>query len=239
MELYLIRHGQSHNNTLPDAAGRLCDPPLTATGEAQAVRVAAHLAALSGSFADQEYPQASTNTFGYQIGMLFCSPMLRALQTTVPIAKALGVTAQVWIDVHEQYGIWLDEGDGRGPTGRPGMSREEIEDRFPDYDLPDEIGGSGWWNRPPETEAQWQARATRVAEALWDRFGESEVRAGIVGHGGFTNELLHELLGRNSLPGVYFSHQNTAISRLDFEGDGAIRVRYLNRLNHLPPELVT
>ena len=33
MELFLIRHGQSFNNTLSDAEGRVADPPLTETGE--------------------------------------------------------------------------------------------------------------------------------------------------------------------------------------------------------------
>ena len=43
MELFLIRHGQSFNNTLSDAEGRVAAPPLTETGEKQAERVAVHL----------------------------------------------------------------------------------------------------------------------------------------------------------------------------------------------------
>ena len=206
MELYLIRHGQSLNNSLADSSDRVCDPPLTETGEAQAVRVAAHLAQSSEAPDEPSVSQTGQNCFSYGITRLFCSPMLRALQTTAPIAKALGLRPMVWPDVHEQYGIWLDKEDGKGPVGLPGLSRSEILDRFADYDLPDEIGEEGWWNRSVETEEQWRARAVRVACELRSGIGDAGERVAVVGHGGFTNELMHELVGRAVLPGIYFSH---------------------------------
>jgi len=37
---------------------------------------------------------------------------------------------------------------------------------------------------------------------------------------------------------VYFGHYNTGISRIDFV-DGLVRPRYLNRVEHLTPDLRT
>jgi 2,3-bisphosphoglycerate-dependent phosphoglycerate mutase len=239
MELYLVRHGQSHNNSLTDGIGRMCDPPLTEAGQAQAVQVAAHLSRKTGDLSLQTYPQASQNCHGYGITRLLCSPMLRALQTTQPIAKALGLSPHVWPDVHEQYGIWLDKDDGKGPVGLAGLSRSEIVEGFPGYELAEEIGEEGWWNRPVETETQWRQRAIRVANEIRTRFGATDERVAVVGHGGFTNELMHELLGRAALPGIYFGQQNTGITRMDFEENEVLRVRYVNRVVHLTPELIT
>jgi len=239
MELYLIRHGQSHNNGLADGVGRVCDPPLTDTGQVQAARVATHLSREAGDLDLQTDAQAAQNCRGYGITRLFCSPMLRALQTTEPIAEGLQLRPHVWPDVHEQYGIWLDHDDGKGPVGLPGLSRSEIADRFPEYDLPDEIGEGGWWNRPVETEAQWRTRAVRVAGELRARFSSTNEGIAVVGHGGFTDELMHELIGRAALPWVRFGIQNTGITRLDFEEGEVLRVRYVNRVIHLTPELTT
>jgi len=239
MELYLIRHGQSHNNSLADPSARLCDPPLTETGQAQAVQVAAHLAARPEVPEDQTLAQSSQNCRGYGITQLFCSPMMRALQTAEPIGRALGLIPHVWPDVHEQYGIWLDKGDGKGPVGLAGLSGREISARFPDTVVPPDIGEQGWWSRPVETPEQWRARAVRVAAQLRARHAATSERLAIVGHGGFTNELMHELIGRTTLPGVHFGHQNTGITRLDFEEGDVLRVRYVNRLTHLPAELIT
>ena len=233
MELYLIRHGQSHNNAV-DGAERVCDPPLTEVGELQAPAVAQHLKSdVQKSVWDSE------RRSGYGITRLYCSPMLRALQTAAPIAEALEIRAEVWIEVHEEGGIWLDKDDGRGPVGYPGMTRSEVKARFPDYVLPTEMAEVGWWNRPKETEEEWRARAGRVAAELRGRFGGTQERIGIVTHGGFANHFLHALLHNGAIQGYYFSHQNTAISRIDFLEDGSVRVRYLNRVEHLPPELVT
>jgi hypothetical protein len=38
---------------------------------------------------------------------------------------------------------------------------------------------------------------------------------------------------------VHFSHHNTGISLVHFRPDGGIRLRYLNRVPHLPPGMIT
>ena len=238
MELYIIRHGQSLNNSLDDSSRRVCDPPLTKAGEAQAERVAEHLKTAS-AFSGKRQPEGAQHPPGYGITRIFCSAHLRAMQTAAPIADALGIHPEVWIDIHEEWGIWLDHGDGRGPVGLPGMARSEITARFPNYVLPDAISEEGWWNRPPESPDEWTVRAARVAQELRDRFAATEERIALVTHGGFTNDLLHAILNGGPIEGVYFSHRNTAISRLDYQDGGEVQVVYLNRMEHLPLELVT
>lgn len=237
MQLYLVRHGESFNNALEEGVSRVFDPPLTEKGEQQAQLVAAHLS--SGGAAPDKMGTAGDvqNQDGYGINRIFCSAMLRTLQTTAPIGKALGIDPEIWLDVHEEGGIWLD--DGNGPVGHPGITRSEIEDRFPGFVVPDKITEKGWWNRPLETQDQWKARAARVAKALHEDYSATNDKIAIINHGGFANDLLHALFQNADLDEIYFSHQNTAITRIDFEDAGHVRMRYMNRVNHLPTELVS
>lgn len=238
MELYIIRHGQSANNALAEGGRRVCDPPLTEIGEAQAGRLACYLAA-DGRGADGIHPAGiQQNCAGFGFDRLYSSPMLRAIQTAAPVGKALGIHPEIWIDVHEEGGIWLDEGDGRGEVGYPGLTRSEIAGRFPEFVMPVAITEEGWWNRSPEVKSEWRARARRVASVIHDRFAGTEERIALVCHGGFANDLLHAVFA--GMPdGVYFESPNTAVSRLDFNGKGWVQVRYLSRVAHLPPELIT
>ena len=117
MELFLIRHGQSANNALADMTLRVEDPLLTPAGELQAERAAQHLAARRHLHADARDAARPI------LDQLYCSPMLRAMQTARPIARALGVPYEVWVDIHEIGGIYLDH-DGRkvgyaGPDAQP------------------------------------------------------------------------------------------------------------------------
>ena len=99
MELFLIRHGQSANNALPDQTLRVEDPVLTTAGELQAEQAARHLAARRHLHADVRSGARPT------LDRLYCSPMIRAMQTARPIARALGLPVEVWVDIHEIGGI--------------------------------------------------------------------------------------------------------------------------------------
>ena len=95
---------------------------------------------------------------------------------------------------------------------------------------------------PVLTDTGWeQAKrlARRVADELRSRFEGSEERVALVSHGGFGNFLIHALLRDGAEEGVYYGHQNTAITRIDFSESGPVRVRYLNRVEHLPTDLVS
>lgn len=241
-ELYLIRHGQSQNNAFAaeykaSAAEtpRTSDPSLTSTGHDQAECVARYLAEESDK---TDVRDGTVVQDGHGVTRLYTSAMLRALQTTRPIATALGLTPEVWLDVHEEGGIWLDEGDGRGAIGYPGMARGEIEARFPGFVLPDSITDAGWWNRPFEPRADLVHRAAGVANDLRRLVRSQGSRTAIVSHGTFISLLIQHLLLGRYVPEIRFGNHNTGISRIDFEG-GAVLLRYLNRIDHLPPQLVT
>ncbi len=241
MELYIIRHAQSTNNALGDPQDRDRDPPLTEIGERQADILARHLAA----GIELVPPAAAINgrgQQGYSFTHLHCSPMWRSLQTAYPIGQALGLRPEVWTDIHEQGGIYLDHGDGRGPIGYSGKTRQEIQTVYPHYVLPPEITDGGWWNRDHEDWPTCHRRANRVAEELRKRAASDErgdQRVAIVSHGGFVDALLKALFGQLSDGQIFYYHYNTAISRVDFRPGSRLDVRYLNRLDHLPPELIT
>lgn len=231
MEIYLIRHGESTNNALSDARQRICDPPLTERGQQQARRVAERLQSLEWA-----QPQKVGNNAA-RLTHLYTSPMLRSLETAEAIRQATGLIPHVWLDLHEHGGIWLDYGDGRGPMGLPGMAGSEMQERFPHFILPAGLAEEGWWNRPWEDDASAFARAHRVAEALLQR-AETDERLALVGHGAFGSSLISALLGLPFVPYERFDQHNAAISRLDLTAQ-RVRLRFLNRVEHLPPELIT
>ena len=247
MQLYIIRHGESTNNATMsiDPEDRVEDPPLTPTGEKQAEHVAQFLkdAMNLETLVRHRVGQESRDEhFPHKITHLYCSPMHRALKTARPIAKALGLQANVWKDIHESGGIFLEK-DGI-VNGFGGLTRAAILEEFEDYLLPDEITDAGWWNPEDGQEdiTLCHARAIRVAAALRTRAGEAESQddcVALVTHGMFIDSLLKALL--NTLPGSrYFHwHYNTAITRLDILNDGVLLVRYINRVDHLPADLIT
>ena len=218
MELYLIRHAQSTNQTLEDRDNIVFDPRLTDLGERQAVLLAEYFAA------DKERVRFAESG----IDRLTCSPMWRALQTTRPLAEAFDLTPEVWVDVHEQ--VLTTE-------LHPGTTREDIRTAFPGYRLPDEITDRGWWQQGAEEVSEVMERAIRVAADLWRQVPNDESLA-IVSHVRFIDSLLKAFL--NQLPGEdsWFHHGNTGVSRVGLSERG-IEVRYINRLAHLPPHLTS
>jgi broad specificity phosphatase PhoE len=236
MQLYIIRHAQSTNNALDDQQHRVRDPELTQLGECQAELLAQHLAA-GVELAPPRYRADQEGGLGYGITCLYCSPMWRALQTAQPVEKALGLRPHVWTDIHEEGGIYLDSPDGRSRVGYPGRTRQEIEAAYPSYVLPEDITKYGWWNRGFEEKDAFHARAGRVAAKLRE-WAPSEERIALITHGGFTDALLKALFDDLPNPHVFYHHHNTAITRVNLV-DGHIDVQYVNRVDHLPPDLVS
>jgi len=233
MDLFIVRHGQSFNNALDDPKDRVEDPPLTEAGEKQADRVADYLA-------EGRHLLAAERSSGRRLlDHIYCSPMLRTLQTAQPIGRALNMPPEVWVDIHEWGGVFLDHGDERGIVGYPGMSRSEIEKRFDGYVVPATIGEDGWWDpsRGQEQSSSAHGRAIGVAEALWERVAEDN-RIALVAHGGFIDSLLKALLHLLPSQHVDLPHYNTAITHLNF-AEGKLQMRYMDRTEHLPDELIT
>lgn len=251
MKLFLIRHGESVNNRLDDAGlsheeymqRRVADPPLTELGERQAVAVAQHLA--EARIPEHYRQYLEPDGVGYGITRLYCSPMLRAMQTAQPIADVLGLAPQVWVDIHEQGGMF--EGDPRDAGGaglHRGMTSSEIIDLFPGYQLPDTVTEEGWWPGGYEEMDGCNARALKVAYALQGWASEfiaqkASEHIGLVAHGTFMDALIKALIGQLPNEKIYYSHYNTAITRIDFLPNDFTIVRYTNRSKHLAPELLT
>ncbi len=243
MKLFIIRHAQSANNFLGEQlafddymAQRDPEPPLTELGQRQAALVAQHLASNQHPERKQE-----VEATGYGLTRIYCSPMWRTLQTAWPISEATGLKPQVWIDIHEQGGIFRGNPHRAGDVvSYPGLTRQAINEQFPGYTLPGEVTDQGWWQGGYEPMAGCDARAAKVAQTLrqWAEELPNE-RIALVSHGTFAESLVRALLGLPPDHRSFFSHYNTAITRIDFLADGYLFLRYLNRIQHLTPELIS
>jgi broad specificity phosphatase PhoE len=245
-----IRHGQSANNVLAESqghdyatymAGRLPEPPLSEVGQRQAELLADQLAAATAN------PPAASVRLGwvtteYPISRLYVSPMLRALQTALPISRALGLNPEVWVDIHEHGGVFTGNPELGNVVGYRGLTKTEIARQFAAYCIVGGIGAEGWWQGGFEEMDACYSRAGRVAEQLYALHDECEgTTIALVTHGTFLDALMHALFVPNEPYGnrVHFSHLNTAVTRVDFGKGRRVALRYMNRLDHLPIELVT
>jgi 2,3-bisphosphoglycerate-dependent phosphoglycerate mutase len=238
MQFYFIRHAQSENNLLWAETGssesRSEDPDLTAVGRQQAERLAQFLRQPGQAFAGPQYdPQ---NVGGFDISHLYCSLMIRSIATGLIVARALDLPLVAWEDIHETGGIYQDT-QTEERIGLPGKNRAYLEKQYPDLILPDSINPAGWWNRPFEPNEQRPLRARRFLSELLERHGSSDHHVAVISHGGFYNHLVRAILELPEREGLWFSLNNTAMTRIDFE-DEFTRVRYMNRLD-LPAALVT
>ena len=240
MELFIIRHGQSGNNALANIRDRSVDPPLTDLGERQAEMLGEYVA--RGE--NQELSRETTGNTKYElrhglgITSLFTSPMYRSLQTVQPVSRASGLAPRIWVDIHEEGGMFLNHGGDDGLVGYPGRTRSEILAEFPDYVLPTSFDETGWWNKDHEDPASLLVRATKVSEQLRE-MAKTEDRVAIITHGAFMNALLNAIFGQISEGHMYYRHHNTAISRFYMDGDGRFEVLYLNSTVHLNPESIS
>ncbi|KXK19482.1 MAG: phosphoglycerate mutase family protein [Chloroflexi bacterium OLB15] len=249
MELYIIRHGQSVNNALPDDQPRVQDASLTELGQKQAERLAAYLA--DGRNRDPRYSPATGHaeredeaTFG--ITNLYCSPMHRALQTTLPVAAAVGLKPEVWIDIHEHGGVYQATPDGI--VGYTGRTRAQVASEFPDYVLPEGLTENGWWNAALGSEPYYTAagRAIKVAAELKRRALEAPVqpdgrptRIVMISHGTFIDALIKALLNQLPNRSFFYLQYNTGITRIDFVEKERLLLRYINRVPHLTPDMIS
>lgn len=77
------------------------------------------------------------------------------------------------------------------------------------------------------------------------RHGDTDDHVAMVVHVDLLDQLVNEVIGAERHPENYTNHwianwafHNTSITRVDYI-DGSRTVVYINRLQHLPPELVT
>jgi 2,3-bisphosphoglycerate-dependent phosphoglycerate mutase len=254
MHLYFVRHAQSENNALyaltGSSAGRHADPGLTELGHRQALLVAGLLAA--GEEGGGARDADRHNRSGFGLTHLYCSLMVRAVETGSYIAEATGLPLLGWPEIHERGGLHLTDDATGEEVGQAGPNRDFFRANYPALVLPDTIGEQGWWNhRPPETVAESIPRASAVWHELLRRHGGTEDRVALVSHGGFFQSLLSVIVNMSrrklgeDLEGdgiahdaLWFGISNTAVSRFEVYED-AVVIRYLNRVDHLPNDLIT
>ena len=104
--------------------------------------------------------------------------------------------------------------------------------------MPEALTDEGWWRDGFEEWDVCLARVASVARRLRD-MGATDTRIAMVTHGAFASALIMALVGTPPDAGVHFSHNNTGISLVRFRPDGGIRLRYLNRVAHLKPDMIT
>jgi 2,3-bisphosphoglycerate-dependent phosphoglycerate mutase len=239
MQLYFIRHGQSENNRIWALTGtfeeRTEDPELTEVGRQQAQHLAEFLARPG---IEANTPYDVQNVSGFRLSHLYCSLMIRAVATGSVLARVLGLPLVAWVDIHEVGGInHLDKELG-DRHGLPGPNRAFFERNYPELIVPDWLGDEGWWNRPFESREEGIARSLRFLDELLERHGGTEDRIALISHGGFGGHFLRTLLGVPEELRHWISFSNAGITRIDFNEDRAW-LCYANRVDFLPPELIT
>jgi len=243
MKLFLIRHAQSANNLLGEQVHfdeymnqRDPEPPLTDLGFRQAELLAEHL--VSRHYTEDKLEAAAGDSYGFT--KLYCSPMLRTMQTVWPFVQRTGLMPEIWLDIHEQGGIFRGNPHGEGGAqGFPGLTRAEMGEQFPGYLLGDDCAEIGWWTGGYEDMDACHLRAAKVADKLRQMAEIStNERIALISHGTFLEALISALLGVSGHRS-YFSHYNTAIDRIDFMADGFLVIRYTNRIAHIPSAMIS
>jgi broad specificity phosphatase PhoE len=155
LPMILLRHGQSEFNLHFTATRRdpgIVDPRLTELGQLQATEAIHRLAS-------------------ERITRIIASPYTRALQTAVPLARALRLTVLINPIVRERYAFACD-------IGTP---RTELQRRWPDLDFStlDEI----WWPaiEEPATSVLGRAALFRAEMAALPDWSDTVV----ISHWGF------------------------------------------------------
>jgi len=219
MYLYLIRHGQSENNAL-DESLRVHDPGLTEIGATQV-----------------EY---LGNWFSVRpLDVLMTSPFRRALLTTVPIARATGLSPTVRTSLHEVGGC-VSGYPAIGYQGEPGMSGNEIRDAFVGFEPEPDIDERGWWkSRPYESVEDRSLRVQQVAQQIIEEYGNTDCHVALVMHADFKHLLLQCLLPELPLNAEHFGAiRNAGVSTLTIQQGKAILENY-NCIQHMPAAIVT
>jgi 2,3-bisphosphoglycerate-dependent phosphoglycerate mutase len=148
-----------------------------------------------------------------------------------------------WEDLHEEWGIYLEDEETGERIGLPGKDRAYFREHYPRLVVPDSIRTGGWWNRPPEPTSVRPERARRILRDLMARHGDTSDRVAVVSHGGTYQHVMATLLDtpldteRGLPPGLRFSINNVGITRVDFTD--ITRIAYCNRVGYLPRELIT
>jgi 2,3-bisphosphoglycerate-dependent phosphoglycerate mutase len=197
MELVLVRHAEPVRVGPGESGGAPVDPELTRRGLEQAERLGAWLA-------------------GEPVHHVVSSPLRRATQTAVPVAKAHGLAAEIVDGLRE----WDADADHYIPMEELRETKDDrwqamVEGRWEDY------GG--------ENPERFRGRIVPTLDGLIDAHpGETVV---VVCHGGVINVYLAALLGLSHH--LWFDPGYTSISRVRASRSGPRSLASLNETAHL------
>jgi len=249
MQLYLIRHGQSMNNARWESADgvlspRTPDPTLTEKGVRQAEAVAEFLSFSKPG--EEDFWRDAQNRLGFGITHLYCSLMLRALQTATILSERLGLPLTSLPDAHEVGGVFIETivDDALEVSVDHGVTPAFLQANFPNLILSKPIPEKGWWRGGREDDSLPLKRAQEVLNWIKARHLGSDDRVVLVTHGGFYNSMVRAMLQialdvpDNRNLDFRLIYNNCAISRFDFVGD-RIWMVYHNRADFLPDDLIT
>ncbi len=162
----LLRHGESEGNAQGRMQGRR-DYPLSALGREQAARAGAFIGAS-----------------GLAFNAVYSSPLKRAFQTADIVAET-GIRPHALID---------EDLPEIGAGSLEGLNEAEIREAHPEF-MHRPLGETGDFAAyGGESNADVQARLTRLMTRLEARHREAEERVLLVGHGGFHYQLVKALV---------------------------------------------
>lgn len=148
--VYLARHGESDWNVANRFQGH-SDRPLTALGRRQAEALADELAGVA------------------TLSVIYSSPLRRALETAAAVGERTGLNPVPLDDLREvDVGAWT------------GLSRSEVEARFPEAFRRWLDGGQGW--EDGESYADMSYRVLSALRRLAEAHPDEELL--VVSHGG-------------------------------------------------------
>lgn len=207
MELYLIRHGQGDNN-IPGwiRTPQYSDAHLTELGHKQAQA--------TGAFLKSQ-----------DISVLYCSPLVRCLETAGHISDAIGLQPHVWGHMYE---IATEE--------YYASPMHAIAEMFPHVRVPRSAEEAGWWDGDVDTDEKLVQRANHTIQQLVHHHGSDSGRIAVVAHGGYNSVLLSVILGLPVSTYQRFAQYNTCINRINLTAD-RVQIVTINDTAHLPQEL--
>lgn len=186
----------------------------------------------------------------------WCSPLVRAMKTALPLAEKLDVIFRVHADLCEMGGLYVGVASARKRV--PGKTRQELQQLFPRHFALEQVSESGWWNCDSmgfEEEHRYGERVDRVIQLIeskaqqWfnrNQHPDDPQPPGalvMVIHGYLLNSLLQRLL-HVSTPDVYFEHRNVAVTHLSLHPNSGdivnrpytVRVHCVNQVDWNTPE---
>lgn len=213
LNLVLVRHGESSNNTLYDQIreihGNDCspelmeseynrlhlnDPVLSERGEKQAEKLGDYIGAGG-------WKSLVKNSDNWDI---VSSPQLRALMTAKEVSRGFSnKNVTVLPFMHESDGCYESTDDGT-TVGRSGLTAAEVESQFPDFKCAAGME-EGWYKRPhKETRSQYLTRVSSIIDWLWssvpERSSDTEDKGLIiVAHSNLIGKLICTLVGGHGM----------------------------------------